>query len=212
MRKLALVYFPGYAFLFVLRREFIVALFTDRYLSSVPIFAINITLIPLGIFVADPILRAYQEHRYFAMKLHTTVLVALAVALPFAIGRFGLEGAAATVVVSGGLSRVAGFVKISRILKVRWTDLALLRDVAKAGVAAACAASFTAIVHIFFTGLRPLVALAVAAALFGSVYIVAVVLLGVPTTDERAFVVNLIRSVWGRFAIGPARAPMPVGD
>src|SRR5207245_3824786 len=59
VRKLAAVYFPAYAFLLIMRREFIVGLFTDRYAASIPVFAVNLTLIPLGVLLLVPIMRAH---------------------------------------------------------------------------------------------------------------------------------------------------------
>ena len=52
MRKLAAVYFPLYAGLLVTGREFVTVLFTERYDASWPIFAVNLTLIPLCILTA----------------------------------------------------------------------------------------------------------------------------------------------------------------
>src|SRR4030095_16266580 len=84
IRKLALVCFPAYAFLLILRREFIVTLFTARYLQSVPVFAVNLTLIPLGVVLLDPIMRAHPAHRAFLVKLHAAILIGLFVGLPAA--------------------------------------------------------------------------------------------------------------------------------
>ncbi|HVF90702.1 MAG TPA: lipopolysaccharide biosynthesis protein, partial [Blastocatellia bacterium] len=69
MRKLAAMYFPLYVFLLVVGREFIIFLFTETYISSWPIFAINLTLLPVSILVLDPVLRAYAEQRYFLLRL-----------------------------------------------------------------------------------------------------------------------------------------------
>jgi O-antigen/teichoic acid export membrane protein len=48
-KKLAAVYFPVYVFLLVAGREFIRVLFTARFVDSWPIFAVNLTLLPLGL-------------------------------------------------------------------------------------------------------------------------------------------------------------------
>ena len=68
-RKLAAVYFPVYVFLMVAGREFIRLLFTARFADSWPIFAINLTLLPLGIILLDPLYRAFQRERYFLLRL-----------------------------------------------------------------------------------------------------------------------------------------------
>lgn len=60
MEKLAFFYFPIYLFLIITAQTFIVTLFTRNYAASVPIFVINLTLMPFYIWVVDPIVRSYQ--------------------------------------------------------------------------------------------------------------------------------------------------------
>src|SRR5439155_1231936 len=64
VRMLAALYFPLYACLLVVGREFVTVLFTESYRGSWPIFAVNLTLIPLGILTSacDPVLRAYPAY------------------------------------------------------------------------------------------------------------------------------------------------------
>ena len=212
MRKLSLVYFPGYAFLLVMRREFISALFTDRYLASVPIFAWNLTLIPFGIFVLDPVFRAFSEHRHFQMKLHAVMLACFAVLLPLAVARFGLVGAIAVVVVLACVSLVAGLVKVIAILDVGVTDIHLLTDVGRVGFAAVTAAVATAFARPLTLGLPPLVALAVCGVCFGVVYAAAVAAAGVVSADERALLANYIRRFTGRWRRPLEPTAVAVGD
>src|SRR6266849_5561216 len=63
IRKLAAAYLPIYALLLVVGPEFIRFLFTDRYVNSWPVFATNLTLLPLSIILMDPLYRAYAEQR-----------------------------------------------------------------------------------------------------------------------------------------------------
>ena len=98
MRKLAIVYFGLYAFLVPSARDLILLLFTPRYEASVPLFAIQLTLIPLNVVLLDPLLRAYQEHRYFLLRLRIVLLVALVGLLWFGSTTFGLLGAVTAVV------------------------------------------------------------------------------------------------------------------
>ena len=192
MRKLSAVYFPTYAFLLVMRREFIVGLFTDRYLASVPVFAINLTLIPLGMLLVDPIMRAYAEHRLFLVKLHAVVLVCLTAALALTIGRFGLLGAITLMVVFSYIGRFATAIKVVRILGVTAGDAVLLADVAKIAAATAVAAVATMFARALASGLPPLVALAICGGCFGFTYAGAILGFGVPTPEERAMVVDRV--------------------
>ena len=199
MRKLALVYLPTYVFLLVARREFIVTVFTDRYLASVPLFAVNLTLIPLAIFVTDPIMRAYAEHRHFLVKLHGATVLGLAATLPAAIARFGLMGAIATVVVFNTACRLAALLKIASILAIRRQDWSLWADVGKAAGAAVIAGLLTAVVRPLVAGVAPLVALAACAACFGLVYVGVVFASGIVTVEERTLLLNRLRRVTTRW-------------
>ena len=64
-RKLAVVYFAAYALLLVVGPELIKLLFTNRYAESWPVFAVNLTLLPLNILMLDAIFRAYASQRFF---------------------------------------------------------------------------------------------------------------------------------------------------
>ena len=47
MRKLALVYWPLYALLMVVANEFVLVLYTKRFIYSVPLLRMNLTLLPI---------------------------------------------------------------------------------------------------------------------------------------------------------------------
>ncbi|MEK7834123.1 MAG: oligosaccharide flippase family protein, partial [Acidobacteriota bacterium] len=68
MRMLAFVFFPICAMLFVLRREFILTLFTATYASATSIFAINLVNLLLYILLIGTVLRAFPELKYFRIK------------------------------------------------------------------------------------------------------------------------------------------------
>ncbi len=69
VRTLAAFAFPVYALLLVTGREFITVLFTRQYLASWPIFAVNLTLIPLAIVapICDAVFRACPEELPFSV-------------------------------------------------------------------------------------------------------------------------------------------------
>jgi hypothetical protein len=193
MRKLAAVYFPTYVFLLVMRHEFIVGLFTARYIQSVPVFAVNLAMIPLGVFLTDPIMRAHAEHRHFLVKLYGILLVCLTVALSVSIVRFGLLGAITLMVVVTYVGRAATVWKVIRILDVKRRDIALLIDVAKIGGASMVAGLVTGVARSYALGLPPLGTLAVCGVVFAIVYVAATLAFGVLAAEERAFIVTYLR-------------------
>jgi O-antigen/teichoic acid export membrane protein len=186
-RKLALVYLPLYGFLIVMGHEFLTVLFTRQYAASWPIFAINLTMLPLSIFVSDPIMRAYAEQRHFLPKLYAALVVLLFAALWLGTSRFGLVWAISVVVGVNVIGRTATWIKIGSLLNIRLRDIALLKDVGKVAIAAATAAVITALVRTMLHGVVPIGMLVICAAVFGVIFLAGVLLLGLPTIEERSY-------------------------
>lgn len=194
LRKLSALYFPIYFFLLVMGREFITVLFTARYDSSWPIFAINLTMIPLGLVASacDPVIRAYAEHRFFMMRVRVMVIAALSIALWVGTSRLGLIGAITIVVVFNLGERLLIAAKVGRILGVTRSDLVLLKDVGKLAFAALVAAVATWLVRSYGLEATPLVVLTTCGIVFCLAYVTALLMLGVLKPEERAFVERML--------------------
>lgn len=187
LRKVAALFLPLYLFLLVTGREFIGFLFTERYLASWPIFAINLTLIPISLFSIsyDPVVRAYPEYRFFLIKLRTALLIVLFVLLHVLTGWLGLVGAVMSVVIVVLLENIISAAKSAHVLGVKPRDIVLLKDVGKILLAAVVAAVLTWIVRGLVLPARPIVALAICAVVFGVVFAGLILLLRVLTHEER---------------------------
>lgn len=198
MRKLSAAYFPLYVFLVIFGREFITVLFTSQYLSSYPIFAINLTLIPLAIFTSgsDPVMRAYAEHRYFLLKARVTLLVILILALSFGARQFGMVGTITIAISMSFIERVVSMVKAGSILQVRWRDARLLKDIGKVVVAAAAAGMVAAIIRSYLMGASPLLILIICGVAFSIVYLACAFLLNALTADEREAIKRQFARLW----------------
>lgn len=187
MRKLSLVYFPLYAFLLIMGREFLTVLFTRQYLASWPVFVVHLTTLPFFILITDPIMRAYAEHRFFLLKVRSVTIVLLFLALWFGTMRFGLVGAIAIMVIFSLADRFVETAKAWSIIGVKWSDAVLLKDIGKVAVAAAAAGVAALITRsaLVIASVAPFGVLAICALIFGLTYLVAVWLLRVVTPDER---------------------------
>jgi len=185
MRKLAFVHFPLYAFLMVSGKEFIRWLFTDAYVGSWPIFAVNLTWIPFYVIMLDPIVRAYAEQRYFLLKLRLILFAVLVPALWFAVGKFGPIGAIAVVVTTNLLEHLIVTVRSAKIIGFERGDVHLLGDVSKLALATVAGTLGVLMVKPFIGGFKPLYVLAITGTVFVMLYVSAVLLLRIPTADER---------------------------
>ncbi len=207
MRKMAAVLFPAYAFLFVTGREFISFLFTEQYAASVPIFLVNLTIVPFSVLVLDPILRAYAEHRYFLLKLRPALIVILFAALWYGTARFGLLGAITAVVCVTIAERLLTAFKVARIIGLTRGDLALFTDVCKLAAAAAAAGLGAAALRFVLLPSHPLTVLAACGICFALIFLLAVWLFGIVTDSELRLIhgraVRLQRRVFWKRAVDP---------
>lgn len=187
IRKLAAVYLPLYAFLMITGREFLTVMFTSAYAESWPIFAINLTLLPLSLLEVDAVVRAYEGHRFFLLRLQIVLSILMVFALWYGISSFGLIGAISVVVAINLLLRFVLAAKYIRVLGVKLVDLVLLKDVGKVAAASGIAglAALLARSLISTGGRNPALVLLVCFVVFAIVYLACMLLFGVPTTDER---------------------------
>ncbi len=210
MRKLAAVYLPLYALLIVVGREFITVLFTSAYLDSWPVFAINLTMLPLSLLEFDAVIRAYAEHRYFMLKLRAVLFVVLLFALWFGVLRFGLVGAIAVVVSINLIERAVTALKFGRVIGFAPRDFALLKDVWKIAAASAVAGLTTALVRsLVVLHLKPFWSLAVCGSAFALVYLALILLLRVPDADERDLVRRKVETLQSRVPVRRLRRQTP---
>jgi O-antigen/teichoic acid export membrane protein len=201
MRKLAVAYFALYAFLLVMGREFIVVLFREQYLASWPIFAVNLSIIPLGIITSacDPVIRAYPEHRFFLLRMRAVLLGGLFAALWFGTRRVGLVGVISLVVLTNLLERIVLAVRCGKALGMTWAEVPLFKDVGKVACAAACAGVATARVRaVVLTTMPPFFVLALCGVVFAVVYLACVWLLRILSADEREIAGRALRALQRR--------------
>lgn len=147
-RKLALVYFPLYAFLLVVADTFIITLFTDKFAASVPIFRLNITLLPFAILVLDPIARAYKEIGYYLLKMRVVLFVFMTAALWAATANGNLLSINAVVVSFALIERFLSAAKTVRTINAKKTDWLLLVPILKIAAAAFFAGAATLIFYL----------------------------------------------------------------
>lgn len=188
-RKLAAAYFPVYALLVVVAPELISFVFTRRYLPAVPIFWINLTLLLAGVLLHDPLFRAFQDQRFFLIRLRVVLGILLVAGLWFATTRFGAVGAISVTVGITVIERIVAAIRFGRILGVTRKDIGLLKDVGKVALAAAAAGMLTAAVRFPLREQKPLLVLIACGIVFSLVYLGGILLAGVVTPEEK----NLVR-------------------
>jgi len=129
--RLAAIQFPLFAMLFVAGHDLIVLLYTKAYAQSANIFLVSIVLLLLGVFLLDPITRAYKELRNYLVGLRIVVFVALFAVLGPVIRHFGMMGAAVTAVVAQVVERLLIGWLAARAVEAKPRDIRLYADLFK---------------------------------------------------------------------------------
>ncbi len=187
-RKLAAVYFPAYALLAVVAPDLISFVFTRHYLPSVPVFRINLTLLLVSVLLQDPLFRAYQDQRFFLIRLRVILGGLLVAGLYFGTSLFGPVGAISAVVLVTAAERIAMSVRFGRILGVNRKDFALLKDTGKLALAAAVSGLVAEGVRYPLRDAHSLVILIVCGIAFSLVYLGSVWVAGIATPEEKILV------------------------
>jgi O-antigen/teichoic acid export membrane protein len=147
MQKLAFFYFPTFIFLMIVSHTFITTLYTEKFSASVPIFMVNLLLLPVYIWVTDPIARAYKEIGRFLFIYRLIFFIFIVLTLWFAIQHFTLVGMIATVVVINIIEYMIASLVVFKKIGVKFSDIHLLKNVGKTALISLFAGIFTFFVY-----------------------------------------------------------------
>jgi O-antigen/teichoic acid export membrane protein len=142
--KLALLFFPLFAFCVVAAREIIVFLFTAKYAASVPIFMAWSTVILLTTFQVDGVMRVFAQ-TWFLLALNLMRLAIIAGLIKWSLSEFHLVGPVLVIVLATLVSKAAALARMKTLLQINtakllpWRSLAVLLCAAAGGAAAALA-------------------------------------------------------------------------
>jgi hypothetical protein len=125
-----------FVFLLIVADVFVTTLFTDKFAASIPVFRINLLLLPLYCLILDPLERSFKELGSFLTKVRIVVVAGLATSLYFGVQDFGLTGVIAIVVFFVLIERLISVWRVSRLLGFRSSDLRLFSGVGRVAISA----------------------------------------------------------------------------
>lgn len=150
--KLSFAFFPIYVFLLITAETFVVTLFSSSYRAAIPIFIVNLTLLPFFAWTNDPIVRAYKELGRFILKVRLFSIIVLVGGLYYGIYHFGLTGMISVVVCVTIAEKLFITVSVLKILGFKKRDLSLFGGVAKTAICAVVAGLVTLFLYIWLSG------------------------------------------------------------
>jgi O-antigen/teichoic acid export membrane protein len=191
VRKLSAMYIPACVGLFVLGREFVITVYTAKYLNCVPILMLNALLLPMGAMLTDPVLRAYAQYRFVTLKVRLIMLVVLVILAFPAMHYLGMIGVMAAYAFSVAVERFLLFSLTMRILGASRHDWHIMSDLSKYLAAALISGLVVTAMKLSVTALQPQVKLVLGSALFFSLYLIIIVKFGGIDEDERRMISRL---------------------
>jgi O-antigen/teichoic acid export membrane protein len=191
VRKMAIFFFPLAALLFSVRHEFILFLFTDAYLAAVPVFAVNLIGILFAIHVAS-IIRAFEDFRFFRLKLNLVLTPLMALFLYLGIKYLGLIGAILAVVSIQLVDVVITVIMVSRKLGLSFYDMRRFEPVLRTLTCCVLALLVTSLIRSAFEGARPFTVLVICSISFSIVYVTTSFFAGVITIEEKGQLLNAL--------------------
>jgi hypothetical protein len=102
------------------------------------------------------------------------------------------------------IERMLTSFKAAKIVGARLGDLRLLKDTGKVAVAALISGLLTLVVRMALAGFRPFVILITCGIVFSIAYVIAILLLGLPSIEERDAIRYRLRSIWQTLWKSPA--------
>lgn len=198
-RHLSLLLAPLCALLFVVRHEFISLLFTRNYAAAVPLFAISLLGVLLFVSRHLNILRAFNEHRYYRLKLYLVLLPVNWLALQTGRHFGGLRGVVAAVVAAQALDVLCSIVPVAKALQVRASDLRQLAPMLRVLIVTLAAALMAAASRHVVQAQPELWRLLTAGGVFGLIYLPGILCSGALTEAERHEIRLIVRRA-GRVA------------
>lgn len=196
--RLAFFFFPAFMLMFVLRSELITTLFTKNYLASVPIFAVNLLSILLGMALHMHLLRLFDQLRYFRLKLYLVLVPITYAALKIGLNIGGLTGVAIAVVSMQAIDVTATVLVVSRQLGITRAQLRRLSPLLRTAAATLTAAAATLGTRLALDGHTDLSKLVIGSIVFGVVYLISAVIFGSVTEDDRQMVWQLLSKICRR--------------
>ncbi len=185
VRKVAFFFLPVCGMLLVMRYEFISALFTKSYLSAIPVFVINLFYMCLFMNLTGAVILAFDDLKFFRLKLYLTLIPVTGLALYFGIKTAGLIGAIAAVLLVRALDVTINVLVLKRRLGLLLSDLKQLAPMLRMLAAVALAAVAVMAVKPFASHFIVLAQLIIGSVVFGVVYLLSAFALGGVTKEEK---------------------------
>lgn len=152
MQKLALFYFPIYLFMLLTADTFITTLFTKDYSASIPIFMINLSLLPFSIVLTDPIVRADKDLGRVLVIFRVVSVAFLLAILYLLIESLSMVGVISISVAFLLIEMLTVQVFVGWRIGVGRKDVHLLKDVGKTAVITLLAGAVT---FVFYSYANP---------------------------------------------------------
>jgi O-antigen/teichoic acid export membrane protein len=194
VRKLALIFFPFVAVLFITAHDLILFLFTDAYAASVPVFRVWSLIVLFSVIPMDGLLRVYAQTP-FLLYINIVKLALVGGTIYWSVAEWGLIGAVAVTLVALAAGKAIGLVRMIHCGLLNARNVLPWRSLAEIGFVAGAAS----IPAWWITGQLSaphLGRLVVASATYGAAYVSLALICGVIRKNEQDRVLRWLEPAW----------------
>jgi O-antigen/teichoic acid export membrane protein len=197
LRTLALCFVPACTLMFVLRRELIVGLYTDKLSAAVPIFAIALLNTLLLMNLTGSVMRAFEALKYYRIKLYLCLMPVTWCLLYAGVKLAGLAGVMLAVVLVRGLDVTLTVNRLAQCLGMTRRDWHYATPLLRIMAAAGAAGLLTYAVKPLLPAWHPLATFLTGGLVFGMAYLPLALVSGAVTEPEKEQLRGLLRKFAG---------------
>ena len=128
IRKLWIIFFPMFFFLFVYAHEVVVFLFTDKFTASIPVFKVFIFIIPVSAIMLRHVPRVFAETKFILQNNFLLFVLSVCFCI-VCFTYFGVIGSAMGFVFANIISQLSYFIKCKEMLDAGVNDLIPFRSI-----------------------------------------------------------------------------------
>ncbi|MFQ5456309.1 MAG: lipopolysaccharide biosynthesis protein [Nitrospirota bacterium] len=200
IRKISLLYLPLFFFLLIIREEFIITLFTEQYLDSVPFFTVNLLSILLLIPFVNPVFRAFSEYRYYRLKVSLLGLFILPLILYLFFKIMGAIGVVWGNIAVNLITQIILLLKCFNILLFSSSEIiSLCYRIGKISLTSAIASLSILFFKHLTTLQTPFYILSISTIIYAIVYTSLIYYFNLITTEEKQKIKDIIFHSWKEY-------------
>lgn len=193
IRKLWILFFPVFVFLFCYADEIITLLFTDNYKDSIPIFRIFIFLIPLSAILVQHVPRAFSETGFILKNNLICLFLTVLFGMLF-INYFGIMGPALGFILANLIWKIIHLNKCKKMVNTDLRKLLPFGSMTNVALISIVVGIMITNLKVFLPGSK-LISISVSYILYSVIYVALFWKTGILIQNEKQIIIAFLKKI-----------------